>query len=275
MNAFEEGPAQVQGFVVRVLDRGGRYPGSEPLFQEKSAEDCLSAVRFEGYPALARAGYKLAGGGAAAIGDDISNRFMQCIEQQRGRPGLLQSELAGDALSLLGIADGIRAVANRGDPNAGPLASACAWMRELLNQHGWIGRAAGAGLGYLPANCWTNRGDSGDGLIESDDGRVAALDLCLWASWKDVLGHVEHPDTEQRRELFKMLLTAPPPDEGELLHAASWLCAFDVLTSEGRCSLQFRTPTRSPGFSPSPKVVFGAGGGRGRPRGRGRCRLGG
>jgi hypothetical protein len=101
----------------------------------------------------------------------------------------------------------------------------------LLEQHGGsearLNRAR-----LLASDLLEEQGRFGRYLAESTDARVAALDLCLWRSWPDVLRNVEHPDPAMRRELFKTLLTAQPPDEGELLHAASWLCALDVLTNE-------------------------------------------
>ena len=58
---------------------------------------------------------------------------------------------------------------------------------------------------------------------------MAALHLCLWRTWPDVLRNVEHPGSERRRELLKSLLSAQAPGEGELLWVASWLSALDVL----------------------------------------------
>ena len=69
-------------------------------------------------------------------------------------------------------------------------------------------------------------------MAQSDDMGVAALDLCLWQGWTDVLRNIEHPDTEQRRELLKALLTAQSPAKGDPLRATIWLCALDVLTGE-------------------------------------------
>ena len=228
-DGFDEAPAQVQGFVMRVLERENRYPRNVPLYQERTVKDCLEAVRFDGYPALARAGYSLARNDSATITTELGDRFMQCIEQQRGRPRLRLAELAGDSLALLGIADGLRAVAKRGQPDKQRLEIAKGWARELLQQHGNSDlRLSRARL--LAIDLIDEEGRFGRRLVQSDDAQVAALDLCLWQSWTDVLRNVEHPDTEQRRKLFKILLTTQPPGKGELLHAASWLCALGVLT---------------------------------------------
>ena len=230
-NGFEDAPAQVQGFIVRVLERENRYSSDAPLYREWAVEDCLEAVRFDGYPALARAGYSLAHGGQAPIDADVADRFLQCIDQQRDRPAARQSELAGDALALLGISDGLRMISQGAALSAERLEAARTWVRELLEQHGGsdarLGRAR-----LLASDLLDEQGRFGRRLAQSDDARVAAFDLCLWKGWTDVLRNVEHPDTEQRRALFKTLLTAQPPGEGELLHAASWLCALDVLSDE-------------------------------------------
>jgi hypothetical protein len=230
-NGFDDAPAQVQGFIVRILERESRYADDVPLYKEKTVEDCLEAVRFDGYPALARAGYSLAHRRHPPINAELANRFLHCIEQQRSRPAARQAELAGDALALLGIADGLRAVLQVAESNAERLATAKRWTRELLEQHG----GSDARLNrtrLLASDLLEDQGRFGRHLAESDDARVPALDLCLWQSWPDVLRNVEHPDPARRRELFKALLTVQPPNEGELLHAASWLCALDVLTSE-------------------------------------------
>ena len=222
-------------FSTPITPLGGSFLHADshdvPLYHEKAVEDCLEAVRFDGYPALARAGYSLAHGGDQAIDTDAADRFLQCIEQQRDRPAARQAELAGDALALLGIGDGLRAVSRGVPPNAQRLEAARTWARELLEQHG--GSDAQLGRARLLANdLLDEQGRFGRQLAQSGDARVTALGLCLWRSWPDVLQNVEHPDAARRRELFKALLTAEPPGEGELLHAGSWLCALDVLTDE-------------------------------------------
>ena len=229
-DGFDESPAQVQGFVVRVLERKGRYVQDEVLYQERTVEDCLKAVRFDGYPALARAGYSLACSNTP-IDAELSSRFMRCIERQRGRPPQRQAELAGDALGLLGIADGLHAVAKSGQSDVQRLEIARTWMRGLVEQHGGSDvRLSRARL--LASDLLDDQGRFGRRVGQSDDVQEAALDLCLWQSWTDVLRNIEHPDTEQRRDLLRTLLTAQPPDKGELLRATTWLCALDVLTGE-------------------------------------------
>ena len=230
-NGFEDAPAQVQGFIVRVLERENRYASDGPLYQKRSAEDYLEAVRFDGYPALARAGYSLALERNQRIEAHVAERFLQCIAQQRDRPAARQAELAGDSLTLLGISEGLRVVSQGTDRNGGRLESARTWCRGLLAQHGVsdvrLGRAR-----LLASELLDEQGRFGQQIAQSEDIRIAALDLCLWRGWPEALRNVEHPDTEQRRELFKALLSAQTPGEGELLHAASWLCAVDVLTDE-------------------------------------------
>ena len=227
-NGFDDAPAQVQGFIVRILEREVRYSDEAPFYKEKTIEDCLEAVRFDGYPALARAGYSLARGSHTPINVEMVNRFFHCIEQQRGRPAAKQAELAGDALALLGIADGLRAVSQTAKPDSEQLEAARAWVRQLLEQHGRsdarLGRAR-----LLASDMLEKQGRFGRQLAQSDDARVAALDLCLWRSWPDILRDVEQPDAPRQRNLFKALLTTPLLSEGDLLHAVICLCALDVL----------------------------------------------
>lgn len=229
--SFDEAPAQVQGFLARVLKAESRYPHERPLHRSMTVADCLDAVRFDGYPALARAGYCLAAAKGGPIDTDLGARFMQCIERQRGRPKPRQVELAGDALALLGIADGLRAISQEGKADRQRLEAARAWMHELLEQHGGSDiRLAQARL--LASDLLDEQGRFGRRLGQADDTSVAALDLCLWRTWPDVLSNIEHPDADQRRKLFKTLLTAQPPRDGELVQATTWLCAIDVLTDE-------------------------------------------
>ena len=229
---FDESPAPVQGFVVRVLDRKSRYVQNEALYKKITLEDCLKDARFGGgYRALAQAGYNLACNSNTPIDTESSDRFMQCIEQQRDRPLQLQAEIAGDTLVLLGIADGLSAVEKRGQPDVQRLEAARTWVRNLLEKHGgsdvWLGQAR-----LLASDLLNDQGRFGRRLAQSDDVRMAALDLCLWQNWTDVLRNVEHPDTEQRRELLKTLLTAQPPSKGEMLRATICLSALDVLVGE-------------------------------------------
>ena len=228
---FDDAPAQVQGFVTRVLRRENRHLDDAPLYRERPLEENLNAVRFDGYPALARAGYGLAGSEGAMVDVNLVNGFVQCIEQQRGRPPPRQIEIAHDALALLGIADGLRAAGQRGDVDGRRLEAARNWTRELLDQHG------GSDLRLIRArrlasDLLDEQGRFGQRLVRLTETHEAALDLCLWRGWSDVLRNVDHPDAEWRRDLFKRLLTTQAPVEREVLQAATWLCALDVLTTE-------------------------------------------
>ena len=227
-NGFDDAPAQVQGFIIRILEREVRYSNEASLYKEKPIEDCLDAVRFDGYPALARTGYSLARRGHPPINAEMVKRFLHCIEQQRSRPAAKQAELAGDALALLGIADGLRAVSRTAKPDTEQLEAARAWVQQLLEQHGGsdprLGRAR-----LLASDMLKDQGRFGQQLAQSDDARVAALDLCLRRNWLDILRNVEQPDPPRQRNLFKALLTTPLLNEGDLLYAAIFLCALDVL----------------------------------------------
>ena len=227
-DGLEDAPAHVQGFVTRSLDGLDHYPGSVPFYQGRSVEAYIDAVRFDGYPALAQAGYTLAGTDSTHIDANIIDAYLQCITHQRGRPAQRQAEIAADALALLGIADGLRTVSKIGSANVEQLATAKKWIRDLLDHHGGCD-ARLTRARYLASDLLDDQGRFGRRLLQSDDVWVAAVDLSLWRCWKDVLRSVEHPDTEQRRKLLKGLLTAHPPGDGEVLHAASWLSALDAL----------------------------------------------
>lgn len=228
-DGFDDAPAQVQGFVMRVLEGQNETSEGDRLYREGTLDDYLEAARFEGYPALARAGFSLGRGGGETANSTQMSRFIQCMEQQRGRPRGRQVELARDALVLLGIANGLRAVRQRGTVNGERLKVVSRWTRELLDQHGGSDvRLARARL--LASDLLDDEGRFGRRVGQSDDAWVAALDLCLWRGWTDVLRNVEHAGTAGRRKLLKALLTVAPPRQGEVVHAASWLCALDVLT---------------------------------------------
>lgn len=229
-SSFDDAPAQVQGFITRVLHSQHGGSGAPPLYQAKTIEACLDAVRFDGYPALARAGYCLARTDIRPLDRPLADRFVASIEQQRGRPAGRQTEIARDALALLGIADGLRAISDA-DPNVEGLAAGKTWVTNLLDQHG----ASDARLSRaraLASDLLDDQGRFGRHLAQSDDAEVAALDLSLWRGWPDILRNVDHPDAARRRELFKALLTARLPGAGELVQAATWLCALDVLVDD-------------------------------------------
>jgi hypothetical protein len=228
--SYRHTPEQVQGFITRVLRREDGTIDGDPLYPETSVDDCLAATRFGGYPSLAKAGYCLAHKPNTPFSEYAASTFLHGIERQRERPAATQAQLAGDAMALLGVSDGLRAI-SQAYPTIESLEAAKIWLRELLQQHGGsdprLNRARLLACDLLDA-----QGRFGRQLAQADDPRVAALDLCLWRNWPDVLQNVRHPDVTRRRELFKRLLTVPPPNEGELLHTASWLCGLDVLTDE-------------------------------------------
>jgi hypothetical protein len=227
---FDDAPEQVQGFIIRVLGRRDDALYGGPLYPETSIDDCLEAARFGGYPSLAKAGYCLAHKPNKPFSKDAAGTFLHGIARQRERPAAAQEQFAGDAMALLGVSDGLRAI-SRVYPTIESLESAKTWLRGLLEQHGGSDtRFHRARL--LASDLLDEQGRFGRRLAHADDPCVAALDLCLWQSWPDVLQNVGHPDAVKRRELFKQLLTNPPPNEGELLHAASWFCGLDVLTDE-------------------------------------------
>jgi len=227
---FGFAPEQVQGFLIRALHTLVAPPDELPLLAEAPLEECLNAARFGGYPSLARTGFCLARQCSYSAGADAARTFLDCIARQRERPAHSQAELAGDAIALLGIADGLRAI-----PQAGldldSLNESRSWLRGLMESHGGsdtrLNRAR-----LLASDLLDDQGRLGRYIAHTDDLRVAALDLCLWRTWPDVLRTMEHPNTSSRRELFKHLLTDPQPAEGEVLHAAASLCALDVLTDD-------------------------------------------
>ena len=232
---FDAAPEQIQGFLIRTLASEASPLRDPPLFPEPSQEACFDAARFGGYPSLARAGFRLAhqiahGIEAVAVSGRI---FLQCIDRQRGRPEYSQAELAGDAIALLGIADGLHAI----DPGeCAAVQGARSWLHSMIDQHGGFdARLNRARL--LAGDLVDGQGRFGRTLAYFDDLRIAALDLCLWNSWSDILAGVEHPDVANRRQLFKRLISEPPPAEGEVLHAAAWLTALDVLTVEFAASM--------------------------------------
>jgi hypothetical protein len=220
---FPDAPEQVQGFVIRVLGREDGTLDEGPLYPETSVDDCLATIRFGGYPSLAKAGYCLARKPNTPFSKDAAGTFLHGIERERDRPAFKQMELAGDAIALLGVSDGLRAISQT-YPAMESLETAKTWLRGLLEQHGGADtRFHRARL--LASDLLDEHGRFGRWLAHADDPRVAALDLCLWQNWSDVLRNVRHPDAARRRELFKRLLTNPSPHEGELLQAASWLCS--------------------------------------------------
>ena len=231
-NNVDGAPAQVQGFVERLLP-----PENDDLNHDSTAptddmNEQLDAMRFHGYPALARAGFGLAHRQETPIEPQMAARFLRCIDQQRERPPARQAEFAHDTLALLGVADGLRALASNGGAiDTQRLDIAKRWTGELLERHGPSDvRFQRARL--LAIDLLDDQGRFGTRLAQSDDPHVAALDLCLWQTWSDVLRNVQHPDANTRRSLFSTLLTAPSPDEADVLHAAICLCALAVLTND-------------------------------------------
>jgi REase_DpnII-MboI len=227
---FRDAPEQVQGFTTRVLRREDGAGDGGPLYPEPSVDDCLAAARFGGYPSLAKAGYSLARQSMQPFSADAAGTFLHGIARQGERPAGTQALLAGDAIALLGIADGLRAIA-QAYPTMESQHAANTWLRALLEQHGGSDTRLHR-VRLLAYDLLDEQGRFGRQLAQVDDPRVAALDLCLWQNWPDVLRDVRHPDAARRRALLKRLLTDPLPHEGELLHAASWLCGLDVLTDE-------------------------------------------
>ena len=227
-DGFDEAPAQVQGFIARVVERDVRYSDETPLYKQKTIEERLRAVRFDGYPELARAGYTLACVSGPQVNAATANKFLYCIEQQRSRPAAKQAELAGDSVALLGIADGLRTVSNAVERDTERFEAARTWVRQLLERHGGsdtrLGQVRLLARGLLEEQGWLGRQ-----LAQSDDAMVAALDLCLQRSWPEVLRNLVQPDLDKRQNLLKALLTTQLPSEGNLLYAAIWLSALDVL----------------------------------------------
>ena len=198
---FRDAPEQVQGFIIRVLRREDGAVDGGPLYPETSVDDCLAAARFGGYPSLAKAGYCLAHKPNTPFSEDTAGTFLHGIARQRERPAATQAQLAGDAVALLGVSDGLRTI-SQAYPTMESLQAAKTWLRELLEQHGGsdirLNRAR-----LLACDLLDEQGRFGRQLAHADDPRVAALDLCLWQNWPDVLRNVGHPDAARRRELFK------------------------------------------------------------------------
>lgn len=229
LGGFDDAPAQVQGFVARAMhDMDVVLKSTKPLL---TIDACNSAARFDGYPALARFGYVLGVAGPTAVSSDTADNFLHFIEQQRSRPGSALSQLGGDTLVLLGLADGLHAIEQRPQADGQRINTAKAWVKDLLGRFGSADpRFAKARL--FAADLLEPQGRFGQQLVISDDVESSALELCLYRAWSGQLRSVRQPDVELRRALFKKLLANVSPGAGELAFAASWLCALDVLLDE-------------------------------------------
>ncbi|MXW13738.1 MAG: hypothetical protein F4120_10395 [Rhodothermaceae bacterium] len=194
-------------------------------------EDCLQNVRPDNYPALACAGYIFGCGDDTLIEAHMFEKFIRCIDQQHDRSPGRQTELAGNSIALLGIADGLKSIETWGQTDSEQLEAAKNQVRELLEHRGEQDMSMRR-VRLLASDLLNMQGRFGTSLTQSTDIREAAFDLCLWHGWPDVLRNVEQPNTDQRRELFTALLTEQTPDSGDLLHAVSWLCALEVLSSD-------------------------------------------
>ena len=224
-------PAQVQGFVARLFLPEHDHSDGNSERPAGCLDEQLDAMRFHGYPALARAGFALAQPRAKPIDAQLAAKFLSTIDQQRQRPLERQAEFAHDTLAMLGVADGLRFLASVGDPmHTQRLEAAKRWTAGLLEQYGPSDRRFRRAR-LLASDILDEQGRFGRRLAQSDDPLIAALDLCLWQTWPDVLRDIEHPDTGTRRDLLASLLTASPPDETDVLQAAICLCAIAVLTN--------------------------------------------
>lgn len=229
-DGFGDAPEQIRGFLERALLGPDNLSDHILTLPELSVNECLQAVHFGGYPALARLGYCLAHHRSGPLGAETASTFLRAIARQKERSAQTQAELAGDAIALLGIADGLRTIrlAALASPSTEEF---CLWVRGLVEHHGGSDRRLNRAR-LLAADLLDGQGRLGRQLAQADDLRVAALDLCLWQVWPDALRALAHPDASTRRELFHHLLSEPAPSGGELLYAAAWLCALDVLTAD-------------------------------------------
>lgn len=227
--SFDSAPEHVQGFVSRCLDGLSIPSGEPPLSQSAALQQCFESARFGGYPSLARAGYCFAQTDRSQLTPDSAVDFFHWLNHQRQRPKNSQSELAGDSIALLGIADGLRIITQLGieqdSANEGR-----SWLCGLLQQHGTSDPRL-TRVRLLAGDLLDRQGRLGRQVIQSDDPHFAVLDLCLWRTWPDAFRSMTHPDACARRSLFKRLLMDPPPTEGEVLYATCWLCALDALVS--------------------------------------------
>jgi hypothetical protein len=229
-DGFGNAPEQIKGFLERALLAPDNPSKDILALLEPSVNECLQAARFGGYPALARLGYCLAHYRSGSLREETASIFLHAIGRQKERPAQTQAELAGDAISLLGIADGLRAI------RLAALASSsteefCLWVRSLIEHHGASDRRLNRAR-LLAADLLDGQGRLGRQLAQADDLRLDALDLCFWQVWPDALRTMVHPEASARRQLFHRLLSEPAPSAGEVLHAAAWLCALDVLTAD-------------------------------------------
>ncbi len=201
-----------------------------PLLPGMCLDECLDAARFGGYPSLARSGFCLCLECFQTRDENAARTFLQCIDRQRHRPAHSQAELGGDAIALLGIADGLRAITRARPDLWNHSKRRRVWCRALLDQHsGSDVRLNRARL--LAGDLLENRAD-GTATRRTRRMRPAALDLCLWRTWSDVLRRWSILTLRAGGSSSNVFLLISPPSAGEVLHAAVWLCALDVLTDD-------------------------------------------
>jgi hypothetical protein len=225
-----QAPHQVRGFVIRAAEKIS-IPSDEPsLAVREPLREVLKALNFGGYPTLAYAGYCIGCALSGEVNEEVGTGFLRGIDRQCERSSASQAQLAGDAIALLGIADGLRAI-ERNKVATEHVERAKDWVLDLIEQHAGsdirINRAR-----LLAGDFLDGQGRFGLQLAKSDEPVTAALDICLWRVWPDVLKFAVHPGTERRRLLFSDLLILPAPTEGEVLRATIWLSALNVLINE-------------------------------------------
>lgn len=178
--------------------------------------------RYEGYPWLAAAGFRL--GGAGTISNALATEFVAGVTWLRQRP--YQEMLVGDDIALLGIADGLTRLASQTDTD---LEAEKAWLLALLSHarpmNTWSGRFT-----ELAADLLDGRGR----LRVRVDGRQIRQLACepvLRAVWPSVFQQVPVLEAQERLILSRHLLTHHAiPHEPE--EACIWLRCLELLTDE-------------------------------------------
>jgi len=218
---FVAAQPQSKALAIRLLS--GDYLSRIGVAVQES-DLCLGVDPiYGGYPEVARLGYLLAGSYCAI--PECRDRFLSGISRLRQRTARA-SHLAGDDISILGIADGLASVSDCTDQLE--LDAVKQWFTELLSSSSVPIYGSWTSLMRTVASNLVDNGGRVPTAPSSANIDAQALYIVMWHVWPKQFGVAPAVSPDSYRALFSQLLRYAP-SESEFEKAVIWLKSLDLL----------------------------------------------
>ena len=221
-NSFGNCEPHSQALAIRLL--GESY--ASYITKQINTTNLLEEATYGGYPVVASLGFVINQKIQSKAQTDSIAGFITSITRLQQRPETGLASFIMDDVAILGIADGLNQIEGHDDV----IESSCQWLTHIINnsskQNLWSFR-----MRDLAGDLLDKKGRLRVSLT-GDDHDANALEIVLRNIWPEQYAQTQTLSHNEQTQLLMNLLTAVPPQVGDLEKTVVWLRAIDLLVGQ-------------------------------------------